>query len=153
MDPEQAPGFRFHPTDEELLNHFLNQKKLGYDAQVSDIGEVEICKFEPLQLPERAATQTNDYTWYFFSRPHYKYRNSKRANRKTNGGYWKVTGKERKIMDENNKEIGTKKTLVFYQGNVPNGVKTNWVIHEFHSNMNYSDQRNFVLCRLKQQPE
>ncbi|XP_038680697.1 protein NTM1-like 9 [Tripterygium wilfordii] len=151
MDFEQGPGFRFHPTDEELINHYLNLKKLGLDDKVSAIGELDICNFEPGQLPQMAATQTNNYTWYFFSRPDYKYKNSKRANRRTDGGYWKGTGKDRRIMDGNNNEIGTKKTLVFYEGHVPNGVKTNWVIHEFHSNN--INQRDFVLSRLKLKPD
>ncbi|XP_038683513.1 NAC domain-containing protein 62-like [Tripterygium wilfordii] len=152
MDPDQAVGFQFHPTDEQLIHHYLNLKNLGFDDRVTNIGEIEICNFEPWQLPERAVTPTNDYTWYFFTRPDYRYTNSRRANRITNGGYWKVIGKARKIVDGNNDEIGTKKTLVFLQGNVPKGVKTNWVIHEYHSNMNNSDQRDFVLCRLKKKP-
>lgn len=73
--------------------------------------------------------------WYFFNAPTYKYAKSKRTNRTTRGGYWKVTGKDRAIWDDRGtKVIGIKKNLVFYLHRFPNGVKTNWVIHEYHSN-------------------
>jgi hypothetical protein len=44
-------GYRFHPTDEELVNHYLKRKMLGQDSQVSEIAEVDVCKYEPWDLP------------------------------------------------------------------------------------------------------
>ena len=78
--------------------------------------------------------KSEDPEWFFFSPVGLKYTNSSRCNRATNAGYWKTTGKERKIKTRGtNNVIGTKKTLVFYKGRVPRGVKTNWVIHEYHA--------------------
>ncbi|KAJ6686331.1 FACTOR putative-RELATED [Salix purpurea] len=63
-----------------------------------------------------------------------KYPNSQRVNRTTKAGYWKSTGRDRKIKARRTKkEIGTKKTLVFHEGRVPDGIKTNWIIHEYRS--------------------
>lgn len=77
----------------------------------------------------------DDEEWYFFSAPNRKYANSARVERTTNAGYWKVTGKDRPILDSCRKEvIGVKKHLVFYTGRGSDGVKTSWVIHEYHSN-------------------
>lgn len=77
--------------------------------------------------------QTGDHQWFFFSAQDFKYSNGRRSNRATKTGYWKSTGKDRQIMARVTKVlIGTKKTLVFYSGRVPNGIKTNWVIHEYH---------------------
>ncbi|XP_038708733.1 NAC domain-containing protein 71-like [Tripterygium wilfordii] len=150
-DMKRAKGYRFHPTEEELINHYLQKKMLGYENQVSAIAEVDICKYEPWELPMKSKLPSNDYIWYFFGRPDYKYRNSKRANRKTKDGYWKVTGKKRSIKNRaNNKTIGIKKNLVFYRGRVPEGVKTTWIIHEYHPNSSSSNGRDFVICRLKQ---
>ncbi|KAF2324961.1 hypothetical protein GH714_021901 [Hevea brasiliensis] len=110
-------GYRFHPTDEELVNHYLRLKMLGYDDRVQEIPEVNVLNFEPWQLPDIEhpeaviSNNSNDQVWYFFCPRNYKYSNSNRANRTTNAGYWKVTGKDRKIN-----ENGIKKTLVFYQG-------------------------------------
>lgn len=45
-------GFRFHPTDEELVTHYLKKKLKGMDSHVSNIiREIDILKFEPWDLP------------------------------------------------------------------------------------------------------
>ena len=44
-------GFRFHPTDEELVSHYLRLKMEGNDSQVHVIPEVNVCKWEPCDLP------------------------------------------------------------------------------------------------------
>jgi len=63
-----------------------------------------------------------------------KYPNSRRVNRATKAGYWKSTGRDRKIKTRRTKEeIGTKKTLVFHEGRVPDGIKTKWIIHGIYN--------------------
>lgn len=44
-------GFRFHPTDEELVTHYLFQKVLNADFSARAIGEVDLNKCEPWDLP------------------------------------------------------------------------------------------------------
>ncbi|CAM8878974.1 unnamed protein product [Rhodiola kirilowii] len=45
------PGFRFSPTDEELISYYLKQKTEGSEKSVEVIPEVEICRYEPWDLP------------------------------------------------------------------------------------------------------
>jgi hypothetical protein len=45
------PGFRFHPTDEELVVHYLCRKVAGQPQPVSIIAEVDLYKFDPWDLP------------------------------------------------------------------------------------------------------
>ena len=45
------PGFRFSPTDEELISHYLKKKIQGSDRSAEVIAEVEICRYEPWDLP------------------------------------------------------------------------------------------------------
>ena len=71
-----------------------------------------------------------DKQWYFFTPRDRKYRNGARPNRKAGSGYWKATGADKLIMHDG-KEIGTRKALVFYEGNPPKGQKTPWIMHEF----------------------
>ena len=45
-----APGFRFHPTDEELVSYYLKRKVLGRPVRFDAIGDVDIYKYEPWDL-------------------------------------------------------------------------------------------------------
>ncbi|KAE8697993.1 histidine-containing phosphotransfer protein 1-like [Hibiscus syriacus] len=147
-------GYRFHPTDFELLHFYLHNKNLGRDSLVQAIAEVEdICGLEPWQLPGHSNIHSGDQVWYFFYRPSFKYQNSSRINRTTSEGYWKPTGKPRKIMARDMEtEIGKKRTLVFYKGRVSDHekIKTGWIMHEYElTATDLPNQTTFVLCKLK----
>jgi hypothetical protein len=45
------PGFRFHPTDEELVAHYLCRRCAGAPIAVPIIAEIDLYKFDPWQLP------------------------------------------------------------------------------------------------------
>lgn len=69
--------------------------------------------------------------WYFYVPRDRKYRNGDRPNRVTTSGYWKATGADRMIRSENFRSIGLKKTLVFYSGKAPKGIRTSWIMNEY----------------------
>jgi hypothetical protein len=48
---ELPPGFRFHPTDEELISQYLSPKVLDTNFSAIAIGEVDLNKCEPWDLP------------------------------------------------------------------------------------------------------
>uniref|UniRef100_A0A803Q3Z3 NAC domain-containing protein n=1 Tax=Cannabis sativa TaxID=3483 RepID=A0A803Q3Z3_CANSA len=130
------PGFRFHPTDEELILHYLRKRINSTPLPVSIIAEVDIYKFDPWQLPDKALFGEKE--WYFFSPRDRKYPNGARPNRAAASGYWKATGTDKTIISSSlcssssyHQNIGVKKALVFYKGRPPKGVKTNWIMHEY----------------------
>lgn len=45
------PGFRFHPTDEELVAYYLKRKINGRKIELEIIPEVDLYKCEPWDLP------------------------------------------------------------------------------------------------------
>lgn len=44
-------GFRFHPSDEELIVHYLGKKANKFPLPASIVAEVELYKFNPWDLP------------------------------------------------------------------------------------------------------
>ncbi|CAN1357265.1 Protein FEZ [Linum perenne] len=126
------PGFRFHPTDEELVGFYLKRKINQRPLSIELIKQLDIYKFDPWDLPSVEMATTGEKEWYFFCPRDRKYRNSARPNRVTGAGFWKATGTDRPIYSsEGNKCIGLKKSLVFYKGRAAKGFKTDWMMHEF----------------------
>lgn len=147
------PGFRFHPTDEELITHYLINKVLDDTFSAKAIGEVDMNRIEPWELPRMA--KMGEKEWYFFCVRDKKYPTGLRTNRATDAGYWKATGKDKEIFRGKSLLVGMKKTLVFYKGRAPKGEKTNWVIHEYRVEGKPSLQtppkaskNEWVICRV-----
>ncbi|XP_020598846.1 NAC domain-containing protein 35-like isoform X2 [Phalaenopsis equestris] len=124
------PGFRFHPTEEELIEFYLRRKIEALAA----IGEKE---------------------WFFYVPRDRKYRNGDRPNRVTTSGYWKATGADRMIRSENSRPIGLKKTLVFYSGKAPRGIRSSWIMNEYRLPQPETDRNHkteISLCRVYKRP-
>ncbi|KAL0286234.1 UNVERIFIED_CONTAM: NAC domain-containing protein 17 [Sesamum calycinum] len=124
------PGFRFHPTDEELVLYYLKRKICRRRHRLDVIGETDVYKWDPEDLPGMSKLKTGDRQWFFFSPRDRKYPNGARSNRATGHGYWKATGKDR-VISCGSRPVGIKKTLVFYRGRAPSGKRTDWVMHEY----------------------
>ncbi|XP_042456666.1 putative NAC domain-containing protein 94 [Zingiber officinale] len=155
------PGFRFHPTDEELVSFYLKRKVQQKPLSIELIRQLDIYKYDPWDLPKLATTGEKE--WYFYCPRDRKYRNSTRPNRVTGAGFWKATGTDRPIYSsDQNKCIGLKKSLVFYRGRAAKGVKTDWMMHEFRLpatsslvslhhqliKLNLNLQDSWAICRI-----
>ncbi|XP_047333750.1 NAC domain-containing protein 86 [Impatiens glandulifera] len=139
------PGFRFHPTDEELVSYYLKRKIHGQEIELDIIPEVDLYKCEPWDLADKSFLPSKDPEWYFFGPRDRKYPNGFRTNRATRAGYWKSTGKDRRVMCQIQSQnqcraIGMKKTLVYYRGRAPQGIRTDWVMHEYRLDDKECDQ-------------
>ncbi|KAJ0235165.1 NAC domain-containing protein 78 [Hirschfeldia incana] len=149
-----APGFRFHPTDEELVRYYLKRKVCNKPFKLDAISVTDVYKSEPWDLPDKSKLKSRDLEWYFFSMLDKKYNNGSKTNRATEKGYWKTTGKDREIRN-GSRAVGMKKTLVYHKGRAPRGERTNWVMHEYRLTdeelkKTGAPQDAFVLCRIFQ---
>ncbi|XVF84334.1 hypothetical protein PTKIN_Ptkin17bG0028700 [Pterospermum kingtungense] len=173
---EDIKGYGFRPSDEELIG-YLQDITFDRDSRVQYITQLEdICEFEPWELPGLSVLQPGSRVWYFIYSSKYKYQTGKLLKRDTREGYWKPTGKPRKVMDSVNKtEIGSKRSLVFHKGR-PKGKKNNtqsdnkenktkhgrcystnravWVMHEYKLNTaTPPNQETIFLGKLMKKSE
>lgn len=160
------PGFRFQPTDQEIVFQYLVRKVFSCPLPASIIPEiVNICKFNPWDLPGEWEQER-----YFFSKKEAKYGHGNRVNRKSSDGYWKATGFDKHITrccgnnsSSKKKETitGMKKTLVFYKTKPSTTTRTHWIMHEYrlvHSppsltttsndKKSWIQMGNWVLCHV-----
>ncbi|KAF3452811.1 hypothetical protein FNV43_RR03244 [Rhamnella rubrinervis] len=156
VDPasKYPPGYRFFPTDEELVGYYLRKRVANEELPINMRTDVQLYKYNPEYLAENFKPQ-GDIHWYFFTPRDRKYPNGVRPNRAAGDGYWKATGADKEVHSENGK-IGSKKALVFYRGKPQKGVKTDWIMHEYRSDdspkrkKGANDMRldDWVLCKV-----
>ncbi|CAL5001961.1 unnamed protein product [Urochloa decumbens] len=147
------PGFRFFPTDEELVTCYLARKAMDARFTSPAICDVDLYKSEPWDLPRKPAAEQQQAAdlqeGYFFCRRGSKYPSGVRARRATRLGYWKSTGKDKAVHGRDGRVVGTRKTLVFYGGRAPR-----WVMHEYAMGDKSSSallrgaQSEWVICKV-----
>ncbi|KAK2981533.1 hypothetical protein RJ640_026791, partial [Escallonia rubra] len=150
------PGYRFQPTDQELIVCYLAKKVHNRALPANKIHEVNLYLYHPEELAGLCGS-SREHCMYFFTPRDRKYKNGNRPNRVAGGGYWKATSGDQEIKFGGHL-VGAKKALVFYNGNPSEGSKTNWIMHEFVvlENLPQSQERgaksikldDWVLCRI-----
>ncbi|GJN12596.1 hypothetical protein PR202_ga30885 [Eleusine coracana subsp. coracana] len=115
------PGFRFHPTEEELLNYYLPKKVASQEIDLDVIRDVDLNKLEPWDIQERLV---------LLQPQGQEVPDGDSDDRATAAGFWKATGRDKAIYNSV-KRIGMRKTLVFYKGRAPHGQKSDWIMHEY----------------------
>uniref|UniRef100_A0A6N2M207 NAC domain-containing protein n=1 Tax=Salix viminalis TaxID=40686 RepID=A0A6N2M207_SALVM len=155
QEDKYPPGYRFKPKDQELILYYLLNKIKNRPLPSNGIHEVTLYKYNPETLTGNYEPY-GEKEWYFFTPRDRKYPKGDRPNRAAGDGYWKATGAAKDVTYAS-QVIGSKKTLVFYRGKAPVGVKTNWIMHEYRaSNSDGAPQRandamrldDWVLCRI-----
>lgn len=144
------PGFRFCPSDEELVVHFLHRKAALLPCHPDVIPDLGLYPYDPWQLDGKALSEGKQR--YFFSR--------RTQNKITSNGCWKPMagrGEELVLASDSNKTVGTKKYFLFYTAD---GIRTNWVMEEYRlsgfgtsastktRNRQKQDYSKWVICRV-----
>ncbi|RWV92161.1 hypothetical protein BHE74_00010306 [Ensete ventricosum] len=68
------------------------------------------------------AFQGGNRCWYFFT--------SRSEDKASASGYWNQVGTD-EVVTSGNKDVGVKTTLKYYIGQPPDGIRTNWLMHEY----------------------
>ncbi|KAK8717603.1 hypothetical protein V6N13_044864 [Hibiscus sabdariffa] len=152
MESSVPPGFRFHPTDEELVDYYLRKKVASQKIDLDVIRDIDLYRIEPWDFQDRCRIGYEEQKeWYFFSHKDKKYPTGTRTNRATMAGFWKATGRDKAVYDNKSKLIGMRKTLVFYKGRAPNGQKTDWIMHEYRLESDHNEPpqaSTFIIMNL-----
>ncbi|GAA0184480.1 hypothetical protein Leryth_001456 [Lithospermum erythrorhizon] len=143
------PGFRFYPTDEELVVHFLHRKATILPCHPDVIPDLELYPYDPWNLDGKAMVEGNK--WYYYSR--------RTQSRITENGYWNPLGVDEPIFSSSGQKVGMKKLYVFFVGEPLEGTKTNWIMEEYRLSDSASSSRTrrrsskpdfskWVVCRV-----
>ncbi|KAJ1257810.1 hypothetical protein BS78_10G024700 [Paspalum vaginatum] len=147
------PGFRFHPTEEELLTYYLRKKVASERIDLDVIRDVDLNKLEPWDIQDKCRIGSGPQNdWYFFSHKDKKYPTGTRTNRATAAGFWKATGRDKPIYTVAARRVGMRKTLVFYKGRAPHGQKSDWIMHEYRLDLDLDDAHPAAGDQQGQQP-
>ncbi|KAG6604339.1 NAC domain-containing protein 90, partial [Cucurbita argyrosperma subsp. sororia] len=133
------PGFRFYPTEEELVSFYLFHKLQGGTQDLiraldQTIPLLNIYLFNPWDLPQFAGEvcKRDEEQWFFFIPRQESEARGGRPKRVTANGYWKATGSPTYVYSSNtHRSIGVKRSMVFYNGRAPKGTKTQWKMNEY----------------------
>ncbi|XP_031284000.1 NAC domain-containing protein 55-like [Pistacia vera] len=139
-------GFRFNPTDEELLQ-ILETKASGHQMPLhfNFIVERNVYEHEPQLLQWEPSSVVPD-------NERYCYCTRKNDSREVGGqGWWKATSHVKKIYDKSMNLKGYKRPLTFYrftdnERRRDKAVKTNWIMHEYNLESYTTEWR---LCKIK----
>ncbi|KAL0389977.1 UNVERIFIED_CONTAM: NAC domain-containing protein 90 [Sesamum calycinum] len=137
MEEILPPGVRFYPTEEELVS-FYSHNMLQHnnnDKIRRVIPLLDIYQLHPSQLPQHCGEVCRGDTeqWFFFVPRQAREVRGGRPSRTTASGYWKATGTPSYVYSSDNKVIGVKKSMVFYEGKAPAGAKTKWKMNEYRA--------------------
>lgn len=151
------PGFRFYPTEEELVSFYLRNKLEGSRQDLDRlmnrvIPVVDIYEFNPWDLRPGELCHDDPEQWFYFIPIQEREARGGRPNRLTTSGYWKATGSPGYVYSAGNTIIGVKRTMVFYIGRAPTGRKTEWKMNEYKAIDSATTtptlRHEFSLCRV-----
>ncbi|RQO98195.1 hypothetical protein POPTR_012G024200v4 [Populus trichocarpa] len=159
--PTLPAGYRFSPNNDDLIVYYLKRKILGQQLPADVIPTTDVYASSPDKLPLDDFKGGEANEWFFFSN-----RSKDDDTIALDGGYYAIDPEGAGPITWEGKIVGYVKTLNFYQGSLPNGTETEWMVEEFRINpefvpINNNDDRstrekieNLVACKISRvQPE
>ncbi|XP_043725485.1 NAC domain-containing protein 83-like [Telopea speciosissima] len=156
IDALEIPiGFRFSPTDLELVNYYLLPKILGEPLPASvilDIDETELYSKPPNKLEMNFCERKECF--FFTHGDGYSHDELRSIRMVGNGkGFWKSDGEETFICNcYGDNKFAFKICWTYYNGTPKKGKKTKWVMSEYRLQMeddNLTDEKEWILGRIE----
>ncbi|TVU15326.1 hypothetical protein EJB05_38842, partial [Eragrostis curvula] len=150
------PGFRFLPTDLEIVLHYLKHRILnlelpehnavrdGLDVHRTDADEIT------LDINDGGKERLG----FFFVHKDQAYTNG--CWYPTPGGYWKLRRGQPAAIRHGGRVVAFKTSMDYVRGRAPHGRRTPWSMSEYALNARHHDLRNlaqptmnsFVVCKV-----
>ncbi|XP_076897342.1 NAC domain-containing protein 58-like [Bidens hawaiensis] len=151
-------GYRFLPTDQQLMIHFLLKKINNELLPRSNISEANAYDTHPKDLAANYP-EADKGVWYFFSSRERKDCVGISTRQDAGPGYWKaILGLDKVIKDNGGNILGVKTGFSYHEGRPDqNSTKTAWLMHEYDVANGYERQRldangmkldDYVLCKI-----
>ncbi|OVA10351.1 NAC domain [Macleaya cordata] len=125
-------GYKFVPTDEELVLHYLVKKVFSKPLPphvIQDIDAKELYSKPPANLDTNLSKK--EY-FFFINQTGYFGDESNPVRIVADGkGHWRSQGEETLKYNSNGVIITLKSTWTYYTGHPPYGKRTHWVMDEY----------------------
>lgn len=134
-----GPGFRFNPTDEELVQWYLKRKITGKPYGWEAITQVDFYNYEPWELPSLSPLDSRGNLWFFFVP------RGEERKRLTRDGQWKGSGATKYVFHLGT-IVGEVKNFYFKWGE----EHTQWRMKEYSITGDDvgHDHHKYVICKL-----
>ncbi|KAK4436994.1 NAC domain-containing protein JA2 [Sesamum alatum] len=130
---EQVPvGWRFAPTDEELILSYLTKKVFVGSLPAWVIEEIDADEFYSKHPKDLVENVSGEREWYFFINRDEYFHGKMEKNRWVGNriGYWKSIAKENPIRDAKGNVFAFKIRYTYFSAN-PKHKRTHWRMEEF----------------------
>nr|AJF38904.1 NAC transcription factor [Diospyros kaki] len=146
-------GYRFSPTDPELVVHYLIKKIVGRGLPANIIKHIkDLYKYDPLELPISEFKYGNENEAYFYTHIQQKDSHGSQQVLDTPSGYWREIDLGDFEVFYGWEIVGLKRSMAFYEGEFPNGKRADWVIDEYSVNprlIPLEKTKGCVVCRIR----
>ncbi|KAM3388066.1 hypothetical protein ACQJBY_010696 [Aegilops geniculata] len=150
-----VPGFRFRPTDKEIVLHYLKPKvlNLALPRRIEELDNIYALDAGDIRLDEEDGDKER-LGFFFMRKQDEAYSNG--CYYTTPAGYWRIRGRPSR-MREGRRTVAFKTSMDFYRGRLLHGRRTPWSMFEYKLNADRGDLRNlaqpemnsYVMCKVR----
>ncbi|XP_021669567.2 NAC domain-containing protein 101-like [Hevea brasiliensis] len=153
---ELPVGYRFLPTDEELVTHYLMNKVLYKPLPAHVAQDINASQFYSKPPNNIVTFSSGEREWYFFIYLDADFLGENKAIRNVGDGigFWKSSGQEKPICNSDGNVFALRFHFTYFSGTLSNAKKTHWKMDEYRLPTQCDTDHNFkgegwVLGRLR----